>query len=245
LRPAFQKVLNNTKDLDTRVVALLATLNALIVTNSDDDTAIASAYQAVIDHIADVSAAHALSSISYAGNAAAGLPASDGEAAVDAIASRVFALETTSPSARYYEGYIGKNFANSLDPFVGADVGAARNLFWYPVIVPAGKSLVIKRVIASGVGNSDRTTDVRVVAANARVIGGGAIGSNTTFTKNGLTNGLKDFDVSPNHTVYSNPTVNDVLIELICDFIVVPSGGGGAIGSNAPGGFIEVKTQIE
>jgi hypothetical protein len=247
LQPAFQAILDNTKNLDVRVAALLASLNNLVVLNEDDDTAILSAVQAINDHVNDVTEAHALSSISYAGNVAAGLPASNAEVALDAIADRVQALETITPGLRYYEGYIGKNFLNSRDVYVGADVGASRNLFWYPLVIPAGKALKINRVLASKVGNSDRTTELQILCANSRVIGGGSTSgaTNTNFTKSSVTNGPKDIDDSPNHTVFNNSTANNILVDFICSIVVIPTGGGGTIGDNNPQGFVEVTTTLE
>jgi hypothetical protein len=120
LQPAFQKVLDNTKNLDIRVTALLNALNNLVVLNSDDDTAILSAVQAINAHVIDVTDAHALSSISYAGNPASGLPASDAEVALDAIADRIKALEI-SPIGQVGKG-VRRNGTVSIAAFDGGVV---------------------------------------------------------------------------------------------------------------------------
>ncbi len=139
LYPALQRLLDNTVNLDAKATALLATLNALIVTNSDDDTAIASAYQAVTNHLSDASAAHAASAISFGGSAAGDLPAGDLEGAMDAVATRVKALE------------VEVGFAISLSLSKGQTFNPGyETVAIYPLgQIAAGKSVKLKNLRAS------------------------------------------------------------------------------------------------
>lgn len=185
LQPAFQKILDNTKNLDVRVTALLNSLNNLVVLNADDDAAILSAVQAINDHVADATDVHALSSISYAGNVAAGLAPSDAEVALDAIAARIAALEG------YTRFTISGNENQVFSvPLVPNNYYNLQTIF---VTVPPNKSIKIKRVRwgtnASGAGQPS----FRIIS--------GAGGTDYNFPAG------SQGETTPDHTLNTNSTI--------------------------------------
>ncbi len=220
LQPAFQAILDNTKNLDVRVAALLASLNNLVVLNADDDTAILSAVQAINGHVNDVTEAHSLSSISYAGNTAAGLPASDAEMALDAIAARIASLEG------YTRFTISGNENQVFSvPLVPNNYYNLQTIF---VTVPPTKSVKIKRVRwgtnASGAGQPS----FRIIS--------GAGGTDYNFPAG--TQG----ETSPNHTLNTNNTAAPIAISI--NACIANTAGSGTVDSVAAmGWWIDVEIE--
>jgi hypothetical protein len=192
LQPAFQQILDNTKNLDVRVTALLSALDNLVIVNSDDDTAILSAVQAINTHVTDVTDAHALSSISYAGNPASGLPASDSEVALDAIADRLAALEGQTRFS-----ISGNENQVFIVPLIAGGYYQLQTIF---TTVPANKSLVIKRVRWGTTGTGAGQPSFRIVS--------GAGSSDYNFPA-----GSQGQD-TPNHVLNTNSTSAPISISI-------------------------------